>query len=299
MRFFCLLELAQAQAVRVATHQAYVTTYRATFPPDPTSSVSSSSSIPDVRTLYTILSPSSPFAYALFPASPSSAEDKGKGREDGLLVGLTPPGSLNSLLAVTKSPFLLSSSSAKAPNPNSGPVRCPSLYLIFTGSAFIAGLTAPCLSAAPQVTDMTPSNSSRNTRPTAQMLKLEGQTSEIPYSRSSPFIPGLTPPPDGMQREVEYVVRASAASGSGGLGRGLLVEVEWFPLNPPQSEREETEAKEKLGALMKALVPQEGGGSRVTVSEVVCESAEDLKAVERGRRSAGLLLDLLKTDRVI
>lgn len=79
----------------------------------------------------------------------------------------------------------------------------------------------------------------------------------------------------------------------------MLVEVEWFPLVSPQSEREKTEAKEKLGTLMKVLVPQEGGGSRVTVSEVVCESAEDLKAVERGRRSAGLLLDLLKTEGVI
>lgn len=159
---------------------------------------------------------------------------------------------------------------------------------------------------------MTPSNSSRNTRPVAQMLKLDGQVFEVAYPKSSPFIPGLAAPPDGLAREAEYVVRILGASGAGGLNRGLLIEVEWFPLPADLSDDEgpggETAGqrlerqKESLRRLLKSLVPP-ADGVRTQASAIKATASNgirrDARAVDRGRASARLLLDLLKAEGLV
>jgi hypothetical protein len=166
-----------------------------------------------------------------------------------------------------------------------------------------------------QVTDMTPSNSSRNTRPAAQMLKLDGQVFEIAYPKASAFIPGLAAPPDGLARETEYVVRVTGASGAGGLNRGLLIEIEWFPLpaelagDDDGSEDETADQrlerqKEALQRFLRSLLsPADGVRTQATTAAVTGGGGggarDDVRAVDRGRTSARLLLGLLKAEGLI
>lgn len=311
-----------SQAVRIGSHHQFVTSYRGTFPSADSSSNSSGPSASSdgggvQRALHTVLSPASPYAYALFPsAAPAAGLGEAKGKvwaaaaaeEDGLLVALSPPGSLNSLLALTKSPFAQAAGAAKPTINNAGPVRAPAQ----PPSARGARLTL--CSVRRQVTDMTPSNSTRNTRPTAQMLKLDGHVFELPHARSSAFIPGLAAAPDGLPRDVEFVVRVTGASGAGGLHRGLLVEAEWFPLSAAAvgdgvgddddddadvSDARRRELEDRLRTFLAGLVNPPDGGTRTLASAVRVSTGEGARAVERGRTGARLLLDLLRTGGVI